>query len=181
MSASRTAGCGGNVGLIRRRAWVFGDDVNTDVMAPGLYFKAPMAEMARHCLEALEPAFAREVRPGDIVVGLRRFGVGSAREQAPLALRHLGVGAVLAISYGRIFYRNALNFGLPALVFPEAGEIRAGDDLEVDAISGRIIDHTSGREYRVAGIPAHLMDMVRAGGLMPWLKLRLGRGAEPVR
>jgi 3-isopropylmalate dehydratase small subunit len=160
------------VNAVRGRAWVFGDDVNTDVMAPGLYFKAPMEEMARHCLEAIDPRFAGEVRPGDIVVAGRRFGVGSAREQAALALAHLGVGAVLAVSFGRIFYRNALNFGLPALFFPAAAEIRPGDDLELDVVAGRLVDRTTAREYRLNGIPAHLMEMVSAGGLMPWLKRR---------
>lgn len=164
--------------IVHGRAWVFGDDVDTDVMAPGLYFKAPMEEMARHCMEAVDPRFAREVRPGDIVVAGRRFGVGSAREQAAMALAHLGVGAVLAVSFGRIFYRNALNFGLPALFFPAAGEIRAGDLLEVEPVAGVIRHPGSGREYRVEGIPAHLMDMVSTGGLMPWLKQRLAAQAQ---
>lgn len=155
------------------RAWVFGDDIDTDVMAPGRYFKVPMEEMARHCLEAVNPDFARGVRPGDIVVGGRNFGIGSAREQAALALRHLGVGAVLARSYGRIFYRNALNFGLPALVLPEASLIGAGAALEVDPVAGRVIDLTAGRAWSVQPIPAHLMAMVSAGGLLPWLKQRL--------
>lgn len=161
--------------IIEGRAWVFGDDVNTDVMAPGLYFKAPMAEMARHCLEAIEPAFAGAVRPGDIIVAGRNFGVGSAREQAAMALTHLGVGAVLAVSFGRIFYRNALNFGLPALAFPEASTVIAGDALRVDPVAGRIENVRTGAVHTVAGIPAHLMAMVEAGGLMPWLKLRLGK------
>ena len=158
---------------IEGRAWVFGDDVNTDVMAPGLYFKSPMAEMARHCLEAIDPAFAAGVKPGDIVVAGRSFGVGSAREQAAMALTHLGVGAVLAASFGRIFYRNALNFGLPALVFPAAGTVVAGDLLRIDPVAGRIENTRSGAVHAVNGIPAHLMAMVEAGGLMPWLKLRL--------
>jgi len=161
--------------VIEGRAWLFGDAVNTDMMAPGLYFKAPMAEMARHCLEAIDPAFAAGVRPGDIIVAGRNFGVGSAREQAALALTHLGVGAVLARSFGRIFYRNALNFGLPALVFPAAGSIAAGDPLRIDPVAGRIENARSGAVHTVAGIPAHLMAMVEAGGLMPWLKLRLGK------
>jgi 3-isopropylmalate/(R)-2-methylmalate dehydratase small subunit len=155
------------------RAWVFGDDINTDVMAPGLYFKSPMEEMARHCLEAVDARFAREVRPRDIVVAGRNFGVGSAREQAAMALKHLGVGAVMAVSFGRIFYRNALNFGLPALFFPAAGEIRSGDILEVDAMNGKVTNRTAGREYSVNRLPAHLIDMVEAGGLMPYLKQRL--------
>ena len=156
------------------RAWVFGDAVNTDVMAPGLYFKAPLEELARHCLEAVDPAFAAQVRPGDIVVAGRNFGVGSAREQAAMALKHLGVGAILAMSFGRIFYRNALNFGLPALVFPSAGEIAAGDELVVEPGAGRIENRSSGRVYAVNGIPLHLMAMVMAGGLMPYLKQKLG-------
>ncbi len=158
---------------ISGRAWVFGDDVDTDVMAPGRYFKAPLAEMAQHCLEAIDPRFAREVRAGDIVVGGQRFGVGSAREQAAMVLTHLGVGAVLAVSFGRIFYRNALNFGLPALVFPAAAEVLVGDELEVEPFTGRIRNRTRRLEYTVAAIPEHLMDMVAAGGLMPYLKRRL--------
>jgi 3-isopropylmalate/(R)-2-methylmalate dehydratase small subunit len=160
---------------------VFGDAVNTDVMAPGIYFKAPFEELARHCLEAVNPAFAREVRPGDIIVAGRNFGVGSAREQAAMALRHLGVGAVLAASFGRIFYRNALNFGMPALFFPAAGEISAGDEVEVDVVAGRIRDLTTGGEWTVNGLPTHLMAMVSAGGLMPWLKARLAAGETVVR
>lgn len=158
---------------IEGRAWVFGDDINTDVMAPGLYFKAPMAEMARHCLEAVNPAFAAEVRRGDILVAGRNLGVGSAREQAAMALTHLGVGAVLARSYGRIFYRNALNFGLPALTLPAEAVFRTGDRLRVDPVAGRIDNLSSGDGFTVPGIPAHLMAMVAAGGLMPWLRQRL--------
>jgi 3-isopropylmalate/(R)-2-methylmalate dehydratase small subunit len=160
--------------VVRGRAWVFGDAIDTDVLAPGLWFKAPMEEMARHCLEAVDPRFAREVQPGDIIVAGQRFGVGSAREQAAMALQHLGVGAVLAVSFGRIFYRNALNFGLPALFFPAAAEVRAGELLEVDAVGGRIGSPDTGRAWTVNGIPPHLMAMVAAGGLMPWLKQRLG-------
>ncbi len=162
---------------IEGRAWVFGDDINTDVMAPGLYFKSPMDQMARHCLEAVNPDFARDVRPGDIVVAGRNYGVGSAREQAVMALTHLGVGAVLAVSFGRIFYRNALNFGLPALMFPDAATVLAGDLLRVNPVAGRIENTRSGTVHTVAGIPAHLMAMVEAGGLMPWLKLRLKKEA----
>ncbi len=161
--------------VLSGRAWRFGDDIDTDVMAPGLYFKAPMAEMARHCLEAVDPAFAAGVRPGDIIVAGRRFGVGSAREQAAMALVHLGVGAVLAVSFGRIFHRNALNFGLPALCFPAAGEIDAGQRLEVEPVAGLVRNLDTGREYRIDGIPDHLMAMVSAGGLLPFLRQRLSR------
>jgi 3-isopropylmalate/(R)-2-methylmalate dehydratase small subunit len=150
------------VKTVRGRAWVFGDDVNTDVMAPGLYFKSSMDEMARHCLETVNPDFARQVRPGDIVVAGRNFGVGSAREQAAMALAHLGVGAV------------------PALFFEQAREIGAGAQLELDPVAGWLHNLDDGREYRLPGIPPHLMAMVEAGGLMPWLKQRLGQpGSTP--
>ena len=152
------------------KAWVFGDEINTDTMAPGIYFKEPMDVMAQHCLEAVDPEFAPNVQPGDIVVGGHNFGVGSAREQAAMAFAHLGVAAILARSFSRIFYRNAINFGLPLLVFPQAGEITAGTVLEVDPVRGLINDASAGRAYQVEGIPEHLMHMIRAGGLMPWLK-----------
>ena len=107
------------------KAWVFGDGVNTDVMAPGLYFKEPMEVMAKHCMEALDPNFATSVQPGDVVIGGENFGVGSAREQAALTFNYLQVGAILAPSFGRIFYRNALNFGVPVLRFDEYQDINA--------------------------------------------------------
>ncbi len=159
------------------RAWLFGNDINTDAMAPGLYFKSSMEEMARHCLGTIDPAFARSVRPGDIIVAGRNFGVGSGREQAVMALTHLGIGAVLAVSFGRIFYRNALNFGLPALTFPEAATVLAGDLLRIDPVAGRIENTRSVITHSVAGIPPHLMAMVEAGGLMPWLKIKLKKEA----
>lgn len=158
------------------RAWVFGDGINTDVMAPGLYFKETIDVMAAHCMEAVDPQFAASVRPGDVVVAGRNFGIGSAREQAPMALQHLGVGIVLAESFGRIFYRNALSFGIAALVLPAAGEIAAGDELRVDPVAGLVENLTSGHRYDVAGLPAHLMEMVETGGLMPWLREKISRG-----
>lgn len=162
-----------NLQSVTGKAWVFGDNINTDVMAPGLYFKAPMADMAKHCLEAVDPEFASSVQPGDIIVAGDNFGIGSAREQAAMAFQHLGVGAILARSFGRIFYRNALNFGIPTLVFPQAGEISAGDQLHIDPAAGRINNVSTGRNYEASALPPHLLRMVAAGGLMPYLKQRL--------
>lgn len=159
------------------RAWVFADDINTDVMAPGLYFKAPIEEMARHCLEAVDPQFAARVRPGDIVVGGRNFGIGSAREQAAMCFRQLGVGAILAASFGRIFYRNALNFGIPALIFPQASLIRQGETLRVDPVAGLVERAAEGTTHPCNGLPPHLIRMVEAGGLLPYLKQRLAEDA----
>jgi 3-isopropylmalate/(R)-2-methylmalate dehydratase small subunit len=151
------------------RAWVFGDNIDTDQLAPGIYMKRPIEEMARHCLEVADPQFAGGVEPGDIVVGGRNFGMGSSREQAPQALRHLGVSAVLAPSFGGIFYRNALNLGLLALVCPEAAKITAGDQLALEPENGKVHNLTRNEVYACEPIPAHLTEMVRAGGLVPYL------------
>lgn len=155
------------------RAFVFGDNIDTDVLAPGFLMKLPAAELATHCLEAVDPTFAGAVQPGDIVVAGANFGLGSSREQAAVSLKLLGVGAVLATSFARIFYRNAINLGLPAIVFPEAGSVKPGDQILVDPEAGHIENLTQGRVFAVAPIPSHLMTMIRDGGLMPHLKRRL--------
>jgi len=157
------------------RAWVFGDNLQTDMLAPGQYMKFGIEEMARHCLELVEPRFATDVRPGDVVVGGRNFGAGSSREQAPQALRHLGVAAVIAPSFAGLFYRNSLNLGLPALVCADAQKIRAGDSVRADPETGRIENLTTGEAIACEPIPPHLMSMVRDGGLMPHLEKRLAR------
>lgn len=152
------------------RAWVFGDNIDTDQLAPGLYMKRPIEEIARHCLETVDSRFAGGVGPGDIVVGGRNFGMGSSREQAPQALRHLGVSAVLAPSFGGIFYRNALNLGLMALVCPEAGKIAADDRLALEPENGKVHNLTRNETYACEPIPGHLAEMVRSGGLVPYLE-----------
>ncbi len=155
------------------RVWKFGDNIDTDVLAPGLYMKSPLSELARHCLEAVEPRFAAEVRPGDIVVGGRNFGMGSSREQAVMALRELGVGAVIAPSFAGIFYRNALNLGLLALVCPRAAEIPAEAMLNVDAASATLRDTASGAAFDCEPLPAHLLQMIDDGGLLPHLEKKI--------
>jgi 3-isopropylmalate/(R)-2-methylmalate dehydratase small subunit len=155
------------------RAWVLGDDVDTDALAPGKYMKHGIEEIAKHCLEAVDPGFAAAVRPGDVVVGGRNFGTGSSREQAPQALKALGVAALVAESFAGLFYRNALNLGLPALACRDAKRIRAGDRLRVDAEAGRIENETSGETFACEPIPPHLMQMIRDGGLLPHLEMRL--------
>ena len=157
---------------VRGNTFVFGDRIDTDVLAPGPYMREPMSVLASHCLEAVDPSFASEVRPGDIVVGGESFGIGSSREQAVQALAALGVGAIVAKSFARIFYRNALNLGVPALVCADL-EAARGDELEVRPLEGVIINHTSGREFACEKIPPQLMDIVAGGGLMPWLERKL--------
>jgi 3-isopropylmalate/(R)-2-methylmalate dehydratase small subunit len=168
MTMSREAG----------RAWVFGDNIDTDVLAPGHLMKLSAEDLATHCLEAIAPNFASEVRPGDIVVAGRSFGIGSSREQAAVSLKLLGVSAILATSFARIFWRNALNLGLPALAMPSALEIGQGDMVKADPALGRVENVTSGRIYMVQPLPAHLLNIVEEGGLMPFLKSRYGRAAN---
>ncbi len=155
------------------RAWVFGDNLDTDAIAPGRYLKFDIGEVARHSMENVDPSFASSVRKGDIVVGGRNFGAGSSREQAPEALKHLGVSALVAESFAGLFYRNAINLGLPALVCPQAKRIRAGDDIELDPITGRLTNRTTGETLACEPIPEFLMQLVRDGGLVPHLEKRL--------
>lgn len=155
------------------RAWVFGDNIDTDVLAPGLYMKGPITELARHCLEAVEPRFAHDVKPGDFVIGGRNFGMGSSREQAVMALRTLGVAAVVAPSFAGIFYRNALNLGLLALVCPNARAIADGALLRLDAERAQLCDSQTGQIHVCEKMPDHLLAMVTAGGLLPHLKNKL--------
>ena len=155
------------------KAWVFGDNVDTDMIAPGRYMKYGIDEIARHCMEALEPAFAASVRKGDVVVAGRNFGAGSSREQAPEALKHLGVAALIAESYAGLFYRNAINLGLPALVCAQAKRIRPRDDIAVDLDAARIDNRTTGETLAAEPLPAFLRQIVRDGGLLAHLERRL--------
>jgi 3-isopropylmalate/(R)-2-methylmalate dehydratase small subunit len=154
------------------RTWVLGDNVDTDVITPGRYMKFGIEKIAQHCLEPVLPAFSKQVRPGDLVVGGRNFGAGSSREQAPAALKHLGVAALVAESFAGLFYRNALNLGLPALVCPQAKQIRDGEELRVDFEQAVLVAKT-GKIYPFEPIPAHLLEMVRDGGLLAHLEKRL--------
>ena len=153
------------------RAWVFGDSVDTDVITPGRYMKLPVEEIAQHCLEAVSPGFSTRAKPGDVVVAGRNFGCGSSREQAPVALKQLGVAAVIAESFAGIFFRNSLNLGLPALVCKEAKRIREGDSLKIDYEKSVIVN--GGKHLAFEPIPPHLLQMVRDGGLIPHLEKRL--------
>ena len=155
------------------KAWVFGDNVDMDVIVPGCTMKFAIEDIAPHCLEAVSPAFSSEVKPGDFVVAGRNFGCGSSREQAPAALKHLGVAALVAESFAGLFYRNALNLGLPALVCNGARRIRNGDALEINYDKNEIVNLTMHQTLAFEPIPEHLMEMVRDGGLLPHLEKRL--------
>jgi 3-isopropylmalate/(R)-2-methylmalate dehydratase small subunit len=155
------------------RAWVLGDNVDTDVITPGRYMKFGIEEIAKHCLEPVLPDFSKDVTSGDILVAGRNFGAGSSREQAPAALKHLGVTALVAESFAGLFYRNALNLGLPALVCPQAKQIPDGAPLAVDFERSLLVDQDTKRTYAFEPIPPHLLEMVRDGGLLAHLEKRL--------
>lgn len=149
--------------MIRGKAWVFGDDVDTDVIIPGKYLRTKdMSLWAKHVMEGLDPQFAARVQKGDIVVAGRNFGSGSSREQAPRALKEAGVAAVVASSFARIFYRNAINVGLPLI---EADvDAKAGDIVEVDLLAGTV--RVEERSFRGTKMPDFLLEILQDGGLV---------------
>jgi 3-isopropylmalate/(R)-2-methylmalate dehydratase small subunit len=151
-------------------AHVFGDNVDTDRIIPGKYTKTlDLANLATHVLEDVDPNFSSRVRPGDIVVAGDNFGAGSSREQAPLALQAAGVAVVVANFFARIFYRNAINIGLPVV---EVGrhEIQTGHEVEVDLGGGWVKDRTSGQRYMATQMPEVMVDILNAGGLVNYLR-----------
>ena len=161
--------------IARAKAWAYGDEIDTDVLAPGLYMKSPLEEMARHCLETVDPDFVPNVRAGDVICAGSNFGMGSSREQAAQSLAFHGIAAVLAPSFGGIFYRNAINHGLMALVCADAPKIAAGHHVSIDAVSGTVRDLDAGADYRCDPMPAHLLAMLADGGLVPHLEKRFAQ------
>ncbi len=159
------------------RAWIFGDDVDTDAIAPGRWMKEGIDQLSRHCLEALDPGFASGVRPGDVLVAGRNFGCGSSREQAAQVLRQLGLAAVLARSFAGLFYRNAVNLGLPVLECEQAGRVAAGAEIGVD-LEAAAVHLAGGETLHCAPMPPFLLDIVRAGGLLKQLERRLAGERE---
>ena len=162
--------------MISGRAWVFGDNINTDLIAPARLLRRPVAEFSKFCMEPVMPAFAAEVKPGDVVVGGLNFGCGSSREQAPEAIKYLGVAAVVAKSFARTFYRNSMNIGLPAIVCADAGSIPQGARLRISLEKGVVEDLDGGKSYPCQAVPPHLMAMLNDGGLVEHLEKRLRAG-----
>ena len=152
----------------------YGDNVDTDVIIPARYLNtANHKELAAHCMEDIDADFASTVEPGDIIVAGNNFGCGSSREHAPLAIKASGVKCVIAPSFARIFYRNAINIGFPIMECPEAAEeIQAGDTVSVDFKTGVIVDETTGKSYQAAPFPAFVEGIIESGGLLKSLKAR---------
>ena len=152
----------------------YGDNVDTDVIIPARYLNiADPKELATHCMEDIDIEFVKQVKPGDIMVATKNFGCGSSREHAPQVIRDNQVSCVIASSFARIFYRNAINIGLPILECEEAANaIEAGDEVEVDFDTGVITDVTKGQTFQAAAFPEFIQNIIRAGGLLKSLKER---------
>ncbi len=158
------------------RAWVYGDHVSTDDIIAGRYLaKHDPAEWGRHAMENIDPEFSKRVSQGDVIVAGKNFGCGSSREQAPIALKAAGVSAVVAESFARIFYRNAINQGLPVLTCPGVSKkFKSGDEVEVNLKEGWIKNVRTGEKIAVQPLPDFILDILNAGGLIPYLREKMG-------
>ncbi|MHA1266959.1 MAG: 3-isopropylmalate dehydratase small subunit [Candidatus Helarchaeota archaeon] len=163
------------VTTIKGKVWKFGDNIDTDVIIPGRYLviRNP-EEMASHTFEPIRPNFATSVSKGDIIIGGKNFGSGSSREEAPFVLKTLGIAAIIAESYARIFYRNAINLGMPLLELKHASNFfQEGDLVEIHFEKGLIKNLTQGKEFQGTKLPAFLMEIINAGGAIPAVKNRI--------
>ena len=160
---------------MRGKAWKFRDDVNTDEIIPARYLNtSDPKELARHCMEDIDPQFMEKMSPGDIIVAGKNFGCGSSREHAPVAIKAAGVSCVIAESFARIFYRNAVNIGLPIMEAKEGAQrIREGDMIRVEPEEGKIINETTGEEYQVAPFPPFMQKIIGQGGLINYVRARV--------
>jgi 3-isopropylmalate/(R)-2-methylmalate dehydratase small subunit len=156
----------------------YGADVDTDALVPGHYLNLTTVEaLAPHCMEDFDPDFLKRVRPGDIVMATSNFGCGSSREHAPMALKGAGISCVIAKSFARIFFRNAINIGLPLLECDEAvNNTRAGDILEIDLATGAIRNLTNGSTFQATAYPEFMSELIAAGGLIEYTRQRLAGG-----
>jgi len=162
--------------LLKGKAWIFPDDVNTDVIFPGRNMSVTDAEETpKYLFETVYPDFRTKAKAGDIIVAGKYFGCGSSREQAATAIRYFGIGCVVAESFARIFYRNAINLGLPIAVIPGIGEhVSEGDELEVDLAGGKLVNLTTGKELSFEPLPEFILNLINQGGLIPATRKKLG-------
>lgn len=154
------------------KAFCYGDNIDTDVIIPARCLNIlDRGELAGHCMEDIDKEFTKQVREGDIMVGGANFGCGSSREHAPMVIKDCGVACVIAKSFARIFYRNAINIGMPILECPEAsGSICTGDEVTVDFQTGVITNHTKNETYQAQPFPDFIQEIMRCGGLMNWIR-----------
>lgn len=156
----------------RSKVFKYGDNVDTDVIIPARYLNITnMKELSAHCMEDIDKNFVNNVKPGDIMVGGDNFGCGSSREHAPAVIKESGVSCIIANTFARIFYRNALNIGLPIVECPEAvADIKNGDDVEVDLVNGVVINHSTGNSFKTQPFPEFIQKIVNEGGLLKYIK-----------
>ena len=161
--------------LVKGRAWKYGDNVDTDVIIPARYLNVSTTEeLAAHCMEDIDPNFAGLAKPGDLIIAGENFGCGSSREHAPISIKGAGVSCVIASSFARIFYRNAINIGLPILESADAArDIEMGQEIEVQIEEGLIRNLTTGVEYRTAAYPRFMLAIINAGGLVSYTKKKI--------
>lgn len=159
---------------LKGKAWVYGDNVDTDVIIPARYLVASdERSLAAHCMEDIDASYAGGVLKGDMIVAGNNFGCGSSREHAPIAIKGSGASCVIAKSFARIFYRNAINIGLPILECTETGRITKDDIIEVDLAKGTITNRTKGETYNAKPFPDFLQNLIGLGGLVPYVRARL--------
>jgi 3-isopropylmalate/(R)-2-methylmalate dehydratase small subunit len=161
--------------MIKGRVFKYGDNVDTDVIIPARYLNiGDRKELASHCMEDIDGEFIKSVNPGDIIASGKNFGCGSSREHAPLVIKLSGISCIIAETFARIFYRNAVNIGLPILECPEAArDIANGDKVEVDLNSGKITNVTKGKTYQAESFPEFMQDIIKAEGLINYVKERV--------
>ena len=164
--------------MLKGTAHKYGANVDTDAIIPARYLNvSEPSELAEHCMEDIDTEFVNRVRPGDIIIATTNFGCGSSREHAPLAIKACGISCVIATSFARIFFRNAINIGLPLLECEAAADnIKAGDNLEVDLSTGKIKNITGGKEFTARPYPEFMAQLISAGGLIEHTKKRLTPG-----
>ena len=155
---------------LRGKAHVFGDNINTDLISPAQYMEMSNDVIAAHAMEGADPNFTKKVRQGDILVAGENFGSGSSRETAPIALKICGISVVIAKFFARIFYRNAINLGIPVIECAETDKIDSGDIVEIDFAQGVIVNKTKNQSYICSKIPPHILSLINKGGLVPYLK-----------
>ena len=159
---------------LKGKAWVYGDNVDTDVIIPARYLvTSDERSLAAHCMEDIDASYAGGVLKGDMIVAGNNFGCGSSREHAPIAIKGSGASCVIAKSFARIFYRNAINIGLPILEGTETGRITKDDIIEVDLAKGTITNRTKGETYNAKPFPDFLQNLIGLGGLIPYVRARL--------
>lgn len=159
--------------IIKGKVLKYGDNINTDIISPGGYMNLPIKEQAKYSMKAIDPNFSNKVKPGKILVVGDNFGSGSSRETAPLILRELGISAIVANFFARIFFRNAINIGLPVVEISDTSSIEEDDELKIDLSQGKVNNLTKNTEFTTNKLPQHLLELIFMGGLEPYLNKQL--------